>query len=347
MVTARRELLTDTPVQQALFSTVAPLRGSSFSVNGASIYLADVKKLYQDWPTPTVIISDGAYGLGLFPGDPHTPSGLIDWYQPHIEAWSRYATPETTLWFWNSELGWATVHPLLVSLGWQYVSCNIWDKGIAHAAGNSNTQTLRKFPIVTEVCVQYVKEARIADLKLRDWLRHEWERSGIPLYKANEACGVKNAATRKYLTKDHLWYYPPPDSFEKLATYANEYGKPDGKPYFSADGQKPITAQEWAKMRSKFYCKTGITNVWREPALNGHERVKVANRSVHLNQKPLKLIEMTIEASSDKGDVVWEPFGGLCTAALASLRLERQCVSAELQRDFYELAVRRLQHYGV
>ena len=35
---------------------------------------------------------------------------LADWYRPHIEAWSKYATPTTTLWFWNSEIGWATVH---------------------------------------------------------------------------------------------------------------------------------------------------------------------------------------------------------------------------------------------
>lgn len=34
---------------------------------------------------------------------------------------------------------------------------------------------------------------------------HEWQRAGLPLYKANEACGVKNAATRKYLTQDWLW----------------------------------------------------------------------------------------------------------------------------------------------
>ncbi|MEQ9357188.1 hypothetical protein [Coleofasciculus chthonoplastes] len=40
------------------------------------------------WQAPTVIISDGAYGLGLFPGDPPTPADLADWYAPHIKAWS-------------------------------------------------------------------------------------------------------------------------------------------------------------------------------------------------------------------------------------------------------------------
>lgn len=96
-------------------------------------------------------------------------------------------------------------------------------------------------------------------------------------------------------------------------------------------------------MRSKFHCKPGITNVWREPPVNGNERIRSGAKSVHLNQKPLKFMEMMIEASSDATDTVWEPFGGLCTAAVASYRLLRNCVSAELNRDFYELSVRRLQ----
>ena len=60
-------------------------------------------------------------------------------------------------------------------------------------------------------------------------------------------------------TKDHLWYYPPPEAFEKIVEYANRYGSEDGKPYFSLDGQKPITGRGWAKLRSKFYCENGIT----------------------------------------------------------------------------------------
>lgn len=307
------------------------------------IFHDDALSLYKDWGTPTIIISDGAYGLGLFKGDPRTPEALAGWYEPHIQAWSEKSTPQTTLWFWNSEIGWANVHPLLVQYGWKYVNCHVWDKGISHVAGNSNTRTLRKFPVVTEICVQYVKEARVRGLSLQEWLRLEWKRTGLPFSKANFASGVKNAATRKYLTADHLWYFPPPDLFEKLVVYANENGRAEGKPYFSLDGLTPANAEQWMRMRSKFACKHGITNVWREPPLGGNERLKNGTKSLHLNQKPLKLMEIIIEASSDPGDLIWEPFGGLCTAALAACKLDRRCVSAEVQRDFYELAVRRLQ----
>ncbi|MFA0735355.1 MAG: hypothetical protein OGMRLDGQ_001855 [Candidatus Fervidibacter sp.] len=318
--------------------------GSMYRRGGVVIYNADVMTLYEKWEPPVVIISDGAYGLNLFPGDPPTVEELVAWYEPHVKAWSEKSTPQTTLWFWNTELGWATVHPLLVQHGWRFVNCHIWDKGIAHVAGNSNTQVLRKFPVVTEVCVQYVREFKVNGLSLQEWLRQEWERTGLPLRVANEACGVKNAATRKYLTKDHLWYFPPPDVFERMVNYANRFGRPEGRPYFSLDGVKPLSGAEWAKLRPKFYCKVGVTNVWRVPPLHSKERIRIGNKSFHPNQKPLELMELIIEASSDPGDLIWEPFGGLCTAALAAYRLKRRCVSAEIQREFYEMAVRRLQN---
>lgn len=247
------------------------------------------------------------------------------------------------MWFWNSELGWATVHPLLVGNGWKFVNCHIWNKGIAHIAGNANTKTLRKFPVVTEVCVQYVREPKIDNQIMRDWLRMEWGRTGLPLAHANMACGVRNAATRKYLTNDHLWYFPPPDMFENLVRYANKYGDPKGKPYFPSATGKPFTKNEWNQMRSKFHCHFGVTNVWNEPAVHGAERIRNGpNSSLHPNQKPLKIMRRIIEASSDAGDMVWEPFGGMCSAAIASCRSGRRCKSAEINSSFYQRSVERL-----
>ena len=312
--------------------------------HGIEIYNADVLDLYDEWPAPKVIVSDGPYGLNAFYGDCKTPEDLVEWYEPHIKAWSKKSPPGTTLWFWCSEIGWAYVHHVLTKHGWVYVRFNVWDKGIAHVAGNTNLKKLKEFPCVTEACVQYVKEARIDGLTLKEWLRKEWERTGLPLYKANEAAGVANAASRKWLTKDHLWYPPPPEEFEKLVKYANEHGRPEGRPYFSVGG-KPMTKDEYAKLLPKFYCKPGITNVWREPPLHGSERIKVKNggKSVHLNQKPLKLMRLIIESSSDVGDIVWEPFGGLCSAAVAAHQLSRRCYAAEINRKFYEIAVERLK----
>jgi hypothetical protein len=321
---------------------VMTIAKQSKTYGSVTIYNSDVLSLYDEWESPTVIISDGPYGLANFQGDLKTPEELPDWYEPHVKAWSKKATGQTTLWFWNSEVGWATLHPLLKKYDWKYVTCHIWDKGIGHIAGNANVKTLRKFPVVTEVCVQYSKNVRVDGLLLKDWLRHEWERSGLPLSKANEASGVDNAATRKYFTKDYLWYFPPREAFVRFAEYVNKHGKKEGKPYFAINGKIP-SGEEWARLRSKFHCKMGVTNVWREAPVNGKERVKTGSKSTHLNQKPLRLMELLVEASSEVDDLVWEPFGGLCTGAVAAYKLKRRCLAAEINKRFYKLATERLK----
>nr|WP_287044976.1 hypothetical protein [Herpetosiphon sp.] len=68
-----------------------------------NLHYGDSLNLYQAWDAPTVIISDGAYGVLGFDGDPTNHQDLPDWYEPHIQAWTERALLWTTLWFWNSE----------------------------------------------------------------------------------------------------------------------------------------------------------------------------------------------------------------------------------------------------
>lgn len=311
-----------------------------------TLCLGDSLDHYKGWDTPTVIVSDGAYGILGFEGDTSDHLGVPDWYEPHIRAWSQRATPQTTLWFWNSEIGWATVHPVLERYGWRYVNANVWNKGKAHIAGNVNTAKIRRFPVVTEMCIQYVFEPRIDNLTLQQWLYREWKRTGLVFRKANEACGVKDVAVRKYLDQGHLWYYPPPDMFAKMVEFANKHGNTTGRPYFSRDGVHPMTSEEWATMRSKFHCPMGFTNVWERNPLKGTERIRVteiSGKAAHLNQKPLDLMRLIIEASSDAGDVVWEPFGGLFSASLAAKQAKRKAFAGELDPTYFQLGLERFQ----
>lgn len=329
-----------------VITRLAPLSIDHWTDGQISLHLGDSLEHYANWPTPTAIISDGGYGVLGFDGDTSGHLGLPEWYERHVAAWAKFATPQTTLWFWNSEIGWAAVHPVLERYGWRYVNANIWNKGKAHIAGNVNTQKIRRFPVVTEVCVQYVLEARIEGLALREWLLREWKRTGLALRKANEACGVADVAVRKYLDQGHLWYFPPPEMFGKMQEYANLNGLPGGRPYFSIDGLEPASAEDWSKLRSKFHCPHGVTNVWDRPPLHGSERVKLngdSGRAIHLNQKPLDLVKMTIEASSDEQDVVWEPFGGLFSVSVAAHATNRRCYSAEIDPTYFHYGVERVK----
>jgi len=327
----------------------------TYTESEVTIINDDALNHYEKWEAPDTIISDGAYGTGSFPDEPTSVDSLESWYRPHVAAWTAHATPATTLWFWNTEEGWAEIHPLLKDHGWEYRGCNTWDKGIAHIAGNSNTQKMRKFPQVTEVCVQYVR-SREAVLKLEDeqrdvqqWLRDEWQRTGLSFTEANDACGVTSAATRKYLAADTDWYFPPPDRFQQLREYANKHGDPDGRPYLSPDGL-PFDPNDVSNTgasvlhRATFNCPAGVTNVWSHPQVNGEERLTDSDgNTLHPNQKPLDLIRRVIRASTNMDAVVWEPFGGVCTGAVAAKELCRTVYTAELVSEYYNAGVDRVQ----
>lgn len=311
----------------------------------STIFSGDSLDKYKLWDPPKAIISDGGYGILGFQGDTSDPSRLVDWYEPHIDNWTQSVKGSCALWFWNSEVGWANVHSTLVKYGWEYRCCNIWNKTKSHIAGNVNTAKLRSLPVVTEVCALYFKSELINGKSLKDWFISEWERTGLPNRVANEACNLKDAATRKYLDKGHLWYFPPSERFEMIAKYANKNGKNEGKPYFSIDGKNILSGDDWNNFRQGFSCPYGKTNVWERLPLKGSERVKLINgtKAAHLNQKPIDLTEIIINASTQKGEVVWEPFGGLMTACLVSNRLERKSFSSEIEQSIFEYSRQRLK----
>jgi site-specific DNA-methyltransferase (adenine-specific) len=70
--------------------------------------------------------------------------------------------------------------------------------------------------------------------------------------------------------------------------------------------------------------------------------MKYKFRSLHGSQKPLEFIDLLIRTSTEPGDVVWEPFGGLCPGAIASYHLQRRYFAAEVIPEFYVGAVERL-----
>jgi site-specific DNA-methyltransferase (adenine-specific) len=323
-------------------------------------HFGNVLDVYEKWPSPHTIVSDGAYGVRGFDGDTADVSGLVDWYRPHLKAWDCFARPCSTLWFWNTEVGWATVHPLIESYGWKYVQTVVWDKGVAHIAGNVNGKTIRQYPVVSEICVLYQRTVTFntpeGQLDVRKWLRYEWQRSGLPLSKANEACCVRNAATRKYLTQDWLWYWPPGEMVKKMSLYATKHGRKTDWPYFSLDGKSDVNAKDWDALRYTWNHVHGLTNVWSEGPLHGEERFrggifKSAPRSTattqasafHLNQKPLEFMRRLITSTTNVDDVVWEPFGGLATASVAAMELGRHACVAEMSKKFQQAAYDRVQ----
>ena len=63
----------------------------------------------------------------------------------------------------------------------------------------------------------------------------------------------------------------------------------------------------------------------------------------HPTQKPLMLMHQLIEKHSNPGDVVLDTFAGAATTLLAAKNLQRKYIGCELDQEFFDKAVKRLQ----
>ena len=81
-----------------------------------------------------------------------------------------------------------------------------------------------------------------------------------------------------------------------------------------------------------------IPDVWVLSAINGQSK----ERTGYPTQKPLTLLRRIIEASSNKGDVVLDPFAGCATTCVAAQQLQRKWIGIDIEAKAAELVVQRL-----
>ena len=125
-----------------------------YDQNGITIHEADALKVATLYPADhfTLAILDGPYAMNKAEWDRLKVSDLPRWYRPHLEAADRILAPSASLYLWNTAEGWATLHPLMVSMGWTFKAAIIWDKG-----GGPQTLTGRLWPVTYEVCGYYFR----------------------------------------------------------------------------------------------------------------------------------------------------------------------------------------------
>lgn len=78
------------------------------------------------------------------------------------------------------------------------------------------------------------------------------------------------------------------------------------------------------------HCKN---TVWRYP---------VVRKQLHPTQKPLKLFEYIIGASSNEGDIVFDPCLGSGTTAIAAKNKKRKFLGFEINPEYVKLAYQNL-----
>ena len=70
-------------------------------------------------------------------------------------------------------------------------------------------------------------------------------------------------------------------------------------------------------------------------------RFKMDEYENHPTQKPEALLERIIKASSNKGDLVLDPFSGSFTTSAVAVRLGRNAIGIDLNDEYFEIGLRR------
>lgn len=81
-----------------------------------------------------------------------------------------------------------------------------------------------------------------------------------------------------------------------------------------------------------------MKDVWTGPLTPAREK----KEGKHPTQKPLYLLERIIEASTNKNDVVLDPFCGSSTTGVAAKKLCRKYIGIDNSREYIELSLKRM-----
>jgi site-specific DNA-methyltransferase (adenine-specific) len=123
---------------------------------------------------------------------------------------------------------------------------------------------------------------------------------------------------------------PPPNALHTAFTHAHE------TLIWAAKGRKHTFNYDLINSPDP---ASQISSVWRIPSVSKREKV----HGYHPTQKPLRLVRRTLLASTREGDLVFDPFCGSGTTAVAAKEVNRFFVGAELEEEFAELAGRRIK----
>ena len=66
----------------------------------------------------------------------------------------------------------------------------------------------------------------------------------------------------------------------------------------------------------------------------------------HPAQKPIVLLDRIILASTNKNDIILDPFMGSGTTGVAALLNQRQFIGIEKEEEFMKIAIKRIENIG-
>ncbi len=134
---------------------------------------------------------------------------------------------------------------------------------------------------------------------------------------------------------EDIWFFTKSDTY----TFNLENVKimrPVIAPYRDTEG-KP---KDWAENNGKKFRLTHPSNIWTDISIPFWS---MPENTPHPTQKPEKLIAKLILASSNEGDLVFDPFVGSGTTAVTAQKLNRRYLGIEREKEYVAYALHRLE----
>ena len=173
-------------------------------------------------------------------------------------------------------------------------------------------------------------------------------RKGSPYFEVEYTSLDPVYAANSFKNKDDVGYYA-------LAKVTGEKSRPCAR--FEYKGYNPvygfrITREKLEELDAQGLLHYGANNIYKKiysheskgvPVQNLWDDVYFISRSEknkrkYPTQKPLKLLQRIIKASSESGGWVLDPFCGSGTTAIAAMELGRNCVTMDVNPDAITIA---------
>lgn len=208
-------------------------------------------------------------------------------------------------------------------------------KGVKSIAGRTSSK-LKMFPTATEYLWVLTKQDTVGKLKdgssiidpIHQILQEGVKPFNLKMKDINEIWGhPKNSGIAGHYFRDKS---QPAFITEKKYDQLVEYGC-----HFSHSWEE--LKNLYQSNRIKFNLPRGVTDVWE---IDFYKDEKFG----HSTQKPLDLCDRLIESSSNENDIVLIPFCGSGSEVVSASKLSRRFLSFELEKDYIEIANKRLDN---
>ena len=244
-----------------------------------------------------------------------TEEDYLEWSEKWIMEASRVLRKGGTFYLFGYFRMLSRLLPLLENAGLELRQQLIIDKGMQAVSGRA-TKNYKMFPNVTESILFLYKDPKPF---AKDFLRSRQKELGLTAKEINEMLGVKSNGggmwsiytgtnVCKQLPTEEIWI-----KLQQILQFDLPY----------------------SRICQTYNAQLGITDVWNDINFYLEDRY-------HPTQKPQRLLERLIVASSNEGDVVLDPFMGGGSTAVACVAKNRKYIGFEIDSGYVNKSIERL-----